>query len=78
MQRVVKAVNDSCENWHEGGKGAQPPAARTPTTEQSIQALLAQIDADLANITLQQLKLRAVVTQALKMNKPPGQSGGRV
>ena len=78
VQRVVKAVSDSCENWQDGGKEAQPLAARTPTTEQLIQALLAQIDADLANITLQQLKLRAVVTQALKMNKPPGQSGGRV
>jgi len=78
VQRVIKAVSDSCENWQDGGKEAQPLAARTPDAEQLILALLAQIDADLANITLQQLKLRAVVTQALKMNKPPGQSGGRV
>jgi hypothetical protein len=78
VQRVVKAVSDSCENWQDGGMEAQPPAARKTTTEQSIQALLAQIDADLANITLNQLKLRAVITQHQKMNKPPGQSGGRV
>ena len=78
MQRVVKAVNDSCENWHEGGKGAQPPAAWTRTTGQSVQALLAQIDADLANIALQQLKLRAVVTKVLKAIKPPAQTVGSV
>jgi hypothetical protein len=71
VQRVVKAVSDSCENWQDGGKGAQPLAARTPDAEQLILALLAQIDADLANITLQQLKLRAVVTQVLKANKAP-------
>ena len=71
VQRVVKAVSDSCENWQDGGKEAQPLAARTPDAEQLILALLAQIDADLANITLQQLKLRAVVTQVLKANKAP-------